>query len=259
MPPGRRCRCAKHSGQSAAAGREEQENRSSGASPRLLLGAWRTQWSPARGDAHAQVAHLAQYESMYREWRVKAERLESDINSLQVRGNAKINAAGGGDGEGVTIKCSCRAPGATAGAAVARHTFLVVATLRSAGWLMCRCAGARALGLQLLRRVCLRACPPSQRLVAEKDAELAHGYRLLEASAAERSRLRHSYQAAQEQAKSLQMQLNDAQLLGAVSGGGEGRWWGRVGGWVGVRAAGRGAADAAQRRAAAGRGEWKGG
>ncbi len=51
----------------------------------------------------------------------------------------------------------------------------------------------------------------SQRLVAEKDAELAHGYKLLEASAAERSRLRHSYQAAQEKAKKLQLQLAEAE------------------------------------------------
>ncbi len=62
----------------------------------------------------------------------------------------------------------------------------------------------------LRSRVCVFVCV-LQRLVAEKDAELAHGYKLLEASAAERSRLRHSYQAAQEKAKKLQLQLAEAE------------------------------------------------
>ncbi len=32
----------------------------------------------------AQIAHLQQYEMMYREWRMKAEKLDSDIATLQV-------------------------------------------------------------------------------------------------------------------------------------------------------------------------------
>jgi hypothetical protein len=31
------------------------------------------------------VLHLAQYEMQYKEWRLKAERLESDVGILQVR------------------------------------------------------------------------------------------------------------------------------------------------------------------------------
>lgn len=45
----------------------------------------------------------------------------------------------------------------------------------------------------------------SQSMVAEKDAELAHTYKLLEASASERSRLRTEHQAAQERMRELQV------------------------------------------------------
>eukprot|EP00200_Dunaliella_tertiolecta_P016323 CAMPEP_0202414350 /NCGR_PEP_ID=MMETSP1128-20130828/32523_1 /ASSEMBLY_ACC=CAM_ASM_000463 /TAXON_ID=3047 /ORGANISM="Dunaliella tertiolecta, Strain CCMP1320" /LENGTH=330 /DNA_ID=CAMNT_0049020749 /DNA_START=90 /DNA_END=1083 /DNA_ORIENTATION=- len=50
-----------------------------------------------------------------------------------------------------------------------------------------------------------------QNMVAEKDAELAHTYKLLEASAAERSRLRMEHQAAQARMRELQAQLIQAQ------------------------------------------------
>jgi hypothetical protein len=46
-----------------------------------------------------------------------------------------------------------------------------------------------------------------QSMVAEKDAELAHTYKLLEASASERSRLRTEHQAAQERMRELQVRL----------------------------------------------------
>lgn len=47
-------------------------------------------------------------------------------------------------------------------------------------------------------------------MMAEKDAELAAGYRLLESSAAERSKLRSDCQAAQERMRDLQIKLTAA-------------------------------------------------
>ena len=56
-------------------------------------------------------------------------------------------------------------------------------------------------------------------MVAEKDAELAHTYKLLETSAAERSRLRLEHQAAKERMRDLQVCVCVCALRAVVDAG----------------------------------------